>query len=66
MLVTALSPLIGYDKAAHIAHYAVDNEPTLREAALEQGVPAELFDEVVVLLDMTHPPTADSPPTVAA
>ena len=58
MLVTALSPLIGYDKAAHIAHYAVDNELTLREAALANGVPAELFDEVVVPLDMTHPPTA--------
>src|SRR5262249_19508056 len=34
MLVTALSPVIGYDKASHIAHYAIDNDLTLKEAAL--------------------------------
>ena len=36
MLVTALSPVIGYDKASKIAHYAMDNDLTLRAAALKQ------------------------------
>ena len=36
MLVTALlSPVIGYDKASKIAHYALDNDLTLKEAALK-------------------------------
>lgn len=48
MLVTALTPLIGYDKASEIAHYAADNDLTLREAALQlQLVDAETFDRVV-------------------
>jgi fumarate hydratase, class II len=34
MLVTALSPVIGYDKASAIAHYALDQSTTLRDAAL--------------------------------
>jgi fumarate hydratase, class II len=38
MLVTALAPLIGYDKAAAIAHKANDENLTLREAALHSGV----------------------------
>jgi len=33
MLVTALSPVIGYDKASKIAHHAMDNDLTLKEAA---------------------------------
>jgi hypothetical protein len=37
MLVTALSPVIGYDQASKIAHYAMDNDLTLRQAALELG-----------------------------
>ena len=37
MLVTALSPVIGYDKAAAIAHKANDQGSTLREAALASG-----------------------------
>ncbi|HXP13244.1 MAG TPA: class II fumarate hydratase, partial [Stellaceae bacterium] len=37
MLVTALVPVIGYDKAAQIAHYAMDNDLTLKEAALKLG-----------------------------
>ena len=37
MLVTALSPVIGYDKASQIAHTAADNNQTLEEAALESG-----------------------------
>jgi len=35
MLVTALSPVIGYDKASKIAHYAMDNDLTLKAAALK-------------------------------
>ena len=37
MLVTALAPVIGYDKASQIAHYAMDNDLTLKEAALKLG-----------------------------
>ena len=37
MLVTALSPVIGYDKASAIAHKANDENTTLREAALASG-----------------------------
>ncbi|MGW3499031.1 class II fumarate hydratase [Streptomyces sp. NPDC001020] len=48
MLVTALSPVIGYDKASAIAHKADDEGTTLREAALASGyVTAEEFDRVV-------------------
>jgi fumarate hydratase class II len=47
MLVTALSPEVGYDKASRIAHKADDEGITLREAALALGVPAEQFDRIV-------------------
>ena len=47
MLVTALTPQIGYDKAAHIAKAAHANGTTLREEALKAGVEAELFDALV-------------------
>ena len=47
MLVTALAPAIGYDKAAGIAKAAHHNGTTLREEALRAGVAAELFDETV-------------------
>ncbi len=48
MLVTALSPVIGYDNAAKIAHDAHVRRCTLREAALESGlISAEDFDRVV-------------------
>lgn len=48
MLVTALVPHIGYDKAAHIAKNALKNERTLREEAIESGyVNAETFDALV-------------------
>jgi fumarate hydratase, class II len=48
MMVTALSPVIGYDKASAIAHAANDQGLTLREAALRSGyVDAERFDEIV-------------------
>jgi len=48
MLVTALSPVIGYDKAASIAHEADRTGSTLRDAALSLGyISAEEFDRVV-------------------
>ena len=48
MLVTALSPVIGYDKASEIAHDAMEKDLTLREAALSSGaVSAEEFDRLV-------------------
>lgn len=48
MLVTALSPVIGYDKASAIAHKASEEGTTLREAALASGdIDAEAFDRIV-------------------
>jgi fumarate hydratase class II len=48
MLVTALSPVIGYDKASQVAHYALDHDLTLKEAATKWGfVSAEEFDRIV-------------------
>jgi len=48
MLVTALSPIIGYQNAAHIAENAAAKGQTLREAALASGkISAERFDSVV-------------------
>ncbi|MFZ1975301.1 MAG: class II fumarate hydratase [Candidatus Acidiferrales bacterium] len=56
MLVTALSPKIGYDKAAEIAHKAHQQHISLREAALKLGhLSAEEFDELVKPEKMTHP-----------
>jgi fumarate hydratase class II len=48
MLVTALSPVIGYDKASAIAHTAMEEDLTLREAALRSGdISEQQFDEAV-------------------
>ena len=56
MLVTALTPKIGYDRAAEIAKKAHRENITLREAALALGyVSAQDFDRWVRPLDMTHP-----------
>jgi fumarate hydratase, class II len=56
MLVTALSPKIGYDKAAQIAHKAHHERLSLREAALKLGfLTGEEFDEAVRPETMTHP-----------
>src|SRR5271156_2030078 len=56
MLVTALAPVIGYDKASKIAHYAMDNDLTLKAAALKLGfVTEELFDRVVDPAKMVRP-----------
>src|SRR5262249_1957192 len=56
MLVTALSPVIGYDKASKIAHYAMDNDLTLKAAALKLGfVTEDEFDRVVDPKKMVRP-----------
>jgi fumarate hydratase class II len=56
MLVTALAPHIGYDKAASIAKKAQHEGTTLKEAALALGyVTAEQFEQWIVPLDMTRP-----------
>jgi fumarate hydratase class II len=56
MLVTALNPHIGYEKAAQIALKAYREDLSLREAALRLGyVTAEQFDQWVRPEDMTHP-----------
>jgi fumarate hydratase, class II len=56
MLVTALSPIIGYDKASQVAHYALDHDLTLKEAALKLGyVSADEFAQVVDPAKMVHP-----------
>jgi len=61
MLVTALSPVIGYDKASKIAHYALDNDLTLKQAALELGfVTEDEFERVVDPAKMVHPYVANA------
>src|SRR4051812_11702717 len=56
MLVTALSPVIGYDKASKIAHYAMDNDLTLKAAALKLDFVTEAeFDQVVDPKKMVKP-----------
>jgi fumarate hydratase class II len=59
MLVTALSPTIGYDKASAIAHKADDDGTTLREAALALGVPAADFDRIIDPAAMVGHPRHD-------
>jgi fumarate hydratase, class II len=59
MMVTALSPVIGYDKAAVISYYAIDHDLTLKQAALAKGVSEELFDRVVNPLALTRGGSAD-------
>jgi len=56
MLVTALAPVIGYDKASHIAHHAMDNNLTLKQAALGLGYVSEAeFDRIVDPAKMVRP-----------
>jgi fumarate hydratase class II len=59
MLVTALSPHIGYDKASAIAHKADDQGTTLREAALALGVDGADFDRIVDPSTMVGGPRRD-------
>ncbi|AQQ06565.1 fumarate hydratase, class II [Roseibium algicola] len=56
MLVTALSPVIGYDKASHAAHHAFEHDLTLKQACLDlEFVSAEEFDRVVDPAKMVQP-----------
>ncbi|MDZ4743225.1 MAG: class II fumarate hydratase [Verrucomicrobiota bacterium] len=56
MLVTALSPVIGYDKSSEIAHYAMDHDLTLKDAAMKLGfVSSEDFDRIVDPKKMVAP-----------
>jgi fumarate hydratase, class II len=59
MMVTALSPVIGYDQASVISHYAIDHDLTLKQAALANGVSEELYDRVVNPLALTRGGSAD-------
>jgi fumarate hydratase class II len=60
MLVTALSPIIGYDKASAIAHKAFEENIALRDAAIASGfISAEDFDKIVVPNKMTGNPRRD-------
>jgi fumarate hydratase, class II len=56
MLVTALAPVIGYDKASRIALHAMDNDTTLKAAALDLGFVTEAeFDRIVDPRKMVRP-----------
>lgn len=56
MLVTALSPVIGYDKAAKVAHEANEQGSTLKEAAAKLGyITANEFDNIVKPEEMVRP-----------
>jgi fumarate hydratase class II len=56
MLVTALAPVIGYDKASQIAHHAAEHDLTLKAAALALGfVSAVDFDRIVDPRKMVTP-----------
>ena len=56
MLVTALAPHIGYDRAAQIAKLAQHDGSTLKQAALQLGfVTEQQFDQWIVPLEMTRP-----------
>jgi len=56
MLITALAPVMGYDKASKIAHHAMDKDLTLRAAALELGFVSEAdFDRIVDPRKMVKP-----------
>jgi len=59
MMVTALSPVIGYDQASVISHYAIEHDLTLKQAALANGVSEELYDRVVNPLALTRGGSAD-------
>jgi fumarate hydratase class II len=60
MLVTALAPVIGYDKASKIAHHAADHDLTLKQAALQLGYVGEAeFDRVVDPAKMVKPYVAE-------
>lgn len=56
MLVTALTPEIGYDKASKIAQYAFKHNLSLKQAAIKLGfISAKKFDKIVNLKKMVYP-----------
>ncbi len=56
MLVTALSPIIGYDNSSKIAHYALDHDLSLKDAALKLGlISSDDFDKAMDPKKMVHP-----------
>jgi fumarate hydratase class II len=56
MLVTALAPKIGYDKAAHIAKRAYKNGTTLKQEVVKEGLIKETdYDKIMSPLKMTKP-----------
>ena len=56
MLVTALSPKIGYDKAAHIAKTAHKNGTTLKEEIIKAGlISGKEYDKIMNPIKMTKP-----------
>jgi fumarate hydratase class II len=60
MLVTALSSVIGYDKASAIAHKALKENTNLRDAAISSGyISREEFDKIVVPENMVGDPHKD-------
>lgn len=66
MLATALSPVIGYDKTAQITHHALENNLTLRQAALALGLVSEAdFDRIVDPMKMTTPSIASGDAAVS-
>ena len=59
VVIQALSPVIGYDKASAIAHKANDDGTTLRQAALATGyISADDFDRIVNPSKMVGDPAA--------
>ena len=59
-LMTALTPVIGYDKAAAIARYALEHQTTLRDAALKTGLISEQdFERIVDPRTMVGNPRRD-------
>jgi fumarate hydratase class II len=56
MLVTALTPIIGYDKSAKLANYASEHDLTLKVAAMQLKLLSEAdFDRIVDPSKMVHP-----------
>lgn len=56
MLVTALSPKIGYDNAAKVAHLALEEDLSLKAACLKLGLLSEKeFDQIIQPANMIHP-----------
>src|SRR5436190_958298 len=61
MLVTALAPVIGYDKASRIAHHAMEHDLSLKAAALQLGFVTEAeFDRIVDPKKMVKPYVAEA------